>query len=201
MFEKEIVVDGRGHMLGRLASVVAKELLAGQSVTVVRCDEINQSGSLFRNKLKFLQYLRKRTNTNPTHGPFHFRAPSAIFRKTVRGMLPRKQKRGEIAMALLKVFDGVPQPYNVRKRTTVPDALRVANFTKGREYCTLGDLASHIGWKRQDLVKSLEEKRKQRAGDWYEKKQAKEDKRAEVRKNLAKGPLKSAFASLESLGY
>ena len=54
MFEKEVVVDGRGHMLGRLASVVAKELLAGQDVVVVRCDEINQSGSLFRNKLKFL---------------------------------------------------------------------------------------------------------------------------------------------------
>jgi len=116
-------------------------------------------------------------------------------------MLPRKQKRGEIAMAKLKVFDGVPQPYNVRKRTTVPDALRVANFTKGREYCTLGDLASHIGWKRQDLVKSLEEKRKTRAGEWYEKKQEKDSKRQEVRAKLAKGALKSAFESLGSLGY
>lgn len=28
-FEKTIVVDGRGHLLGRLASVVAKELLLG----------------------------------------------------------------------------------------------------------------------------------------------------------------------------
>jgi len=27
--EKEIVVDGRGHLLGRLASKVAKELLNG----------------------------------------------------------------------------------------------------------------------------------------------------------------------------
>ena len=201
MFEKEIVVDGRGHMLGRLASIVAKELLAGQDIVVVRCDEINQSGSLFRNKLKFHQYLRKRTNTNPTHGPFHFRAPSAIFKKTVRGMLPRKQARGEIAMSKLKVFDGVPQPYNVRKRTTVPDALRVANFTKGRDYITLGDLASAVGWKRQDLVKSLEDKRKARAADWYEKKAEKDSKRQEVRAKLAKGALKSAFESLESLGY
>ena len=201
MFDKEIVVDGRGHMLGRLASIVAKELLAGQDIVVVRCDEINQSGSLFRNKLKFHQYLRKRTNTNPTHGPFHFRAPSAIFKKTVRGMLPRKQARGEIAMSKLKVFDGVPQPYNVRKRTTVPDALRVANFTKGRDYITLGDLASVVGWKRQDLVKSLEDKRKARAADWYEKKAEKDSKRQEVRAKLAKGALKSAFESLESLGY
>jgi large subunit ribosomal protein L13Ae len=29
MFEKEIIVDGRGHLLGRLASIVAKELLSG----------------------------------------------------------------------------------------------------------------------------------------------------------------------------
>lgn len=29
MFEKEIVVDGKGHLMGRLAAHVAKELLCG----------------------------------------------------------------------------------------------------------------------------------------------------------------------------
>jgi ribosomal protein L13 len=29
MFEKELVIDGRGHMYGRLASKVAKEILRG----------------------------------------------------------------------------------------------------------------------------------------------------------------------------
>jgi large subunit ribosomal protein L13Ae len=29
MFEKVVIVDGRGHLLGRLASTVAKELLCG----------------------------------------------------------------------------------------------------------------------------------------------------------------------------
>ena len=29
MFEKEILVDGKGHILGRLGSYVAKELLRG----------------------------------------------------------------------------------------------------------------------------------------------------------------------------
>jgi large subunit ribosomal protein L13Ae len=29
MFEREIVVDGRGHLVGRLASKIAKELLRG----------------------------------------------------------------------------------------------------------------------------------------------------------------------------
>eukprot|EP00418_Pyrodinium_bahamense_P072565 CAMPEP_0179090892 /NCGR_PEP_ID=MMETSP0796-20121207/41490_1 /TAXON_ID=73915 /ORGANISM="Pyrodinium bahamense, Strain pbaha01" /LENGTH=33 /DNA_ID= /DNA_START= /DNA_END= /DNA_ORIENTATION= len=31
-FKKQIVVDCRGHLLGRLASTLAKELLSGQHV-------------------------------------------------------------------------------------------------------------------------------------------------------------------------
>ena len=49
MFEKELVIDGRGHLEGRLASIIAKELLAGQRVTIVRCEQILKSGSLKRN--------------------------------------------------------------------------------------------------------------------------------------------------------
>lgn len=45
MFDAPTVVDGRGHLLGRLASVVAKELLCGQKVVVVRCEQITISGS------------------------------------------------------------------------------------------------------------------------------------------------------------
>jgi len=39
------VIDGRDHLLGRLCSIVAKELLAGQKIVIVRCDEMCVSGS------------------------------------------------------------------------------------------------------------------------------------------------------------
>lgn len=42
---KTKVIDGRDHLLGRLASIVAKELLAGQKIVIVRCDEMVVSGS------------------------------------------------------------------------------------------------------------------------------------------------------------
>lgn len=45
MLEAPILIDGRDHLLGRLASIVAKELLAGQKVVIVRCDEVCISGS------------------------------------------------------------------------------------------------------------------------------------------------------------
>jgi large subunit ribosomal protein L13Ae len=32
MFQKVVIVDGRAHLLGRLASIVAKEILNGQRV-------------------------------------------------------------------------------------------------------------------------------------------------------------------------
>jgi large subunit ribosomal protein L13Ae len=43
---KRIVVDAHHHMLGRLSSIVTKELPNGQKVVVVRCEEICMSGSL-----------------------------------------------------------------------------------------------------------------------------------------------------------
>jgi large subunit ribosomal protein L13Ae len=45
-----IVIDGKGHLLGRLASIVAKQALNGQKIVIVRCEELNVSGSFFRNK-------------------------------------------------------------------------------------------------------------------------------------------------------
>ena len=62
-------------------------MLLGRKVVVVRCEGINISGNFYRNKLKYLAFLRKRMNTNPSRGPYHFRAPSRIFWRTVRGEL------------------------------------------------------------------------------------------------------------------
>jgi Ribosomal protein L13 len=85
-------------------------------------------------------------------GPFHFRAPSRIFYKTVRGMIPHKTARGAAAMERLKVFEGVPPPYDKVKRMVVPQALRVLRLKPGRKYCTVGRLSHEVGWKYQDVV-------------------------------------------------
>ena len=46
----QIVIDGKGHLLGRLASIVAKQLLSGQKIVVVRTEALNISGEFFRSK-------------------------------------------------------------------------------------------------------------------------------------------------------
>lgn len=60
-----------------------------------------------RNKVKFLQFLNKRTATNPKKGPIHYRAPSRMLWRTVRGMLPHKTARGAAALQRIKVSPAV----------------------------------------------------------------------------------------------
>lgn len=88
----------------------------------------------------------------PLAGPFHFRAPSRIFYKAVRGMIPHKTARGAAALERLKVFEGVPPPYDKVKKMVVPQALRVLRLQPGRKYCTVGRLSHEVGWKYQDVV-------------------------------------------------
>ncbi|KAJ5746355.1 hypothetical protein N7520_011537 [Penicillium odoratum] len=179
-FDSVVVIDGKGHLLGRLASTVAKQLLNGQKIVVVRCEALNISGEFFRAKLKYHAYLRKMTRFNPTRGgPFHFRAPSRIFYKAVRGMIPHKTARGAAAMERLKVFEGVPPPYDKKKRVVVPQALRILRLRPGRKYCTVGRLSHEVGWKYQDVVARLEERRKVKSNAYYERKKA-------ARRSLAK---------------
>merc|ERR1712062_274259 len=181
-----IVIDGRGHLLGRLASIVAKTLLNGQRVVVVRCEGINISGNFYRNKLKFLKYLKKRCNVNPAKGPFHFRAPSKQFCRVIRGMLPHKTARGKEALGRLKVFEGIPPPYDKKKRMVVPSALRVVRLHATRKYCSLDRLSHEVGWKYQGVVATLEAKRKVKSEEYYKRKKADKKLRLQAAKNVAK---------------
>ncbi|KAJ1564758.1 60S ribosomal protein L16B [Cladochytrium tenue] len=199
-FYKEVVVDGKGHLLGRLASIIAKQLLNGQKVTVVRCEELNVSGSFYRNKIKYLNYLRKRCVINPARGPFHFRAPSRILYRVVRGMIPHKTARGAAALERLKLYEGVPPPYDKQRRVVVPAALRVLRLKPGRKFCTVKRISAEMGWKYQGVVERLEEKRMAKGKVYFARKKAllklKAEATTKVQSELA--PVK---AKLATFGY
>lgn len=195
MFEKTVVIDARGHLLGRLASVVAKELLSGQRVVVVRAEEMEQSKSIYANALKFKDFRAKRTATNPRRGPFHETSPAQMVRRVIRGMLPRKTRRGENALDLLRVYEGVPTPYDKMKRMVVPDALRVLRLRPGRRFTNIGKLCSTLGWKQAAVVKALEDKRKAKSAAYFEAKKAAVKAKAKAQAEVP------ADAVLKQFGY
>jgi len=199
-FEKVVVIDGKGHLLGRLASIVAKQILNGQRIVIVRCEEMQVSGSFFRNKIKYHAYLRKRCLINPARGPYHYRAPSRLFYKAIRGMIPHKTARGAAALDRLKLFEGIPPPYDRTKRVVVPSALRVLRLKPGRKFTTIGRVSAEVGWKYQDVVKTLEEKRKVKSAAYFQRKSAAAKLVAKAKEAKA-DRLKTVNKELALLGY
>ena len=196
------MVDGRAHLLGRLASKIAKELLSGVYVTVVRCEKIEVSGSVSKNRVRFLRFLRRNSNTNPRKGgPWHFRAPSMMLKKAITGMIPRKTPRGAAALERLKVFDGVPHPYDTVKKMVVPEALKVVKFDPTKKTTVLGELASLVGWNQKPLIEKLEAKRLERASLWFQKKQQKENVSKQALERLQAGALQPVLKTLQELGH
>jgi large subunit ribosomal protein L13 len=135
------LVNADGLILGRMSSVVAKKLLNGEKVIIVNAEKVLISGKKKSKVAEAKEFLEVGA---PLRGPFHYRRPDRILRKTVRGMLPFKQPKGKNALKKLKVFISVPEELKDQQMGTLKEAQ--AAKLKG-PYFTLADLAKEIGWK------------------------------------------------------
>jgi large subunit ribosomal protein L13 len=134
------IVNAEELILGRMASIVAKRLLRGETITIVNAEKAVISGkrrSKVREAKEFLQV------GHPRKGPFHYRRPDRIVRRTVRGMLPYKQPKGKQAYKRLKVFIGAPEEARDQTMETLAEA-HAEKLTC--PYFTVGEFAKEIGW-------------------------------------------------------
>lgn len=137
-----MIIDGEGHVLGRLASVVSKNLLNGEEVVILNAEKIMITGSKDWAYAKYKQRVDRASISNPRDlGPKYPRRPDDIFRRTVRGMLPFKKAKGRNAYKGLKAFIGVPVEYADAEIVDVPEA-ELRNLKKGIE---LGEISKLLG--------------------------------------------------------
>jgi large subunit ribosomal protein L13 len=134
------LVNADGLILGRMASKVAKKLLNGEKIIIVNAEKAVLSGKKKSKVAEAKEFLEVGA---PRKGPFHYRRPDRILRKTVRGMLPFKQPKGKQAYKKLKVFIGVPEDLKGQQMITLKEAQ--AAKLKG-PYFTLAELAKEVGW-------------------------------------------------------
>jgi large subunit ribosomal protein L13 len=138
--ENAIIIDAKGLILGRMASIIAKRLLQGESIIVLNAEKAAISG-------KRLQIVKEAKTFlevgHPRKGPYHPRRPDKIVRRTIRGMLPRKKPKGKQAYKRLKVYLGAPKEFEDKEIQTILDAS--AEKLKS-PYITVGELAKEIGW-------------------------------------------------------
>ncbi len=102
----KIVIDASNHILGRLSSEIAKNLLEGKDITVINAEKIIVSGNP---KTVIDRFRRKVKRGNPHHGPFYPKTPTGILKRSVRGMLPYKKTKGREALKRLTIHSGNPE--------------------------------------------------------------------------------------------
>jgi large subunit ribosomal protein L13 len=140
MSTKVTYVNADGLIVGRMSSYVAKRLLNGEEVTILNAEKAVMSG---KKKSKFAEAHKFLEVGAPERGPFHYRRPDRMLKKTVRGMLPFQQPKGKDAFKRLKVFMGIPLELKDQKAITFEEAS--ASKLKGPHF-TLAELAKEIGW-------------------------------------------------------
>ena len=134
------LINADGLILGRMASQVAKKLLNGEKVIIVNAEKAVLSGKKKSKVAEAKQFLEVGA---PERGPFHYRRPDRIVKKTVRGMVPFSQPKGKIALKRLKVYMGVPEDFKNQQTITFTEA-QVMKL-KGPHF-TLAELAKEVGW-------------------------------------------------------
>jgi len=137
-----VVIDGNGLILGRLASITAKQLLSGEQVHIVNAENIVVSGS---RKYILGHYLEMRHKGFKEKGPYYPKRPDRVVKRTVRGMLPYKRHRGRQALSNLKVYVGVPKELN-GESATAPEKAKMERLST-KKYTRLGEVGRFLGSK------------------------------------------------------
>jgi len=134
------VIDASGLILGRMSSIIAKRLLQGENIVIINAEKAVISGKrkpVIRERKEFLEV------GHPWKGPYHYRRPDRIVRRTIRGMLPYHQPKGKQAYKRLRVYIGIPEEFKDKPHETIPEA---SSKKLKCHFITVGELAKEIGW-------------------------------------------------------
>jgi large subunit ribosomal protein L13 len=134
------VIDATNLIIGRLAAVAAKRALSGEKIVIVNCEKAVITGT---KKFVFERYKHRRQRGGPSKGPFFPTRSDAIMRRTIRGMLPYKQSKGELAWKNIACYASVPDELQKEKLETVANA-NVSKLST-LKYVQISELARYLG--------------------------------------------------------
>ncbi|WIV67725.1 50S ribosomal protein L13 [Natrialbaceae archaeon AArc-T1-2] len=143
-FDADVVVDARDCILGRVASQVAERALEGDRVAVVNAEDAVITGD----KNDVFETYRKRLQLGSDSGPYYPKRPDTIFKRSVRGMLPYKKKRGRKAFENVRVYVGNPYEDGDSEAEILPDTSldRLSNIRFVHLHEVSEQLGANVTW-------------------------------------------------------
>ncbi|HII17351.1 TPA: 50S ribosomal protein L13 [Candidatus Woesearchaeota archaeon] len=134
-----MIIDAKNTLVGRLAGFAAKQALLGETVIIINCEQAAISG---KRKQVIANYQQKRQRGVPSKGPFFPRQTHMVVKRIIRGMLPHKQEKGELALKRITCYAGVPAALLGKEALSLGKA-SVAKLPSAN-YITIGELAKHL---------------------------------------------------------
>ena len=101
-----MIIDGENCVLGRVATYAAKKALEGEKVTIVNAEKMVITGNPRSVTEKYRKRFEIRDIGKPVKSPHFSKRPDLFVRRAIRGMLPRKTKRGIEAFKRIMVYMG-----------------------------------------------------------------------------------------------
>ncbi len=137
------IYNGENMILGRIASLAAKDALLGEEVKIVNCEKVVISGR--KANTLALQLERRKRKAHPMRSQSISRLPERYVRRAVRGMVPRKTARGREAWKRILCYRGLPDEF-AGKEMIAPEKASAAKLPT-LYYMYVGNLCRQLGWK------------------------------------------------------
>jgi len=135
------IYNGEGMLLGRLATIVAKQALLGEEISVINCEKIVVSG---HKTVTFArEWQRRQRGGYPLKSQTRSRLPDRFVRRAIRGMLPWRQERGRTAYKRILCYTGIPAAFAAKELVAIPEASKTKLPTL--KYVTVGQICTYLG--------------------------------------------------------
>jgi large subunit ribosomal protein L13 len=122
------VYDGKGIVMGRIASLVAKEALKGETIAIINCNEIIITGNRKMVQEQFHEMTQKVGSVQK--GPNIHSSSDKIVKRAIRGMLPNhRMGRGREAFKRIKCYVGMPAELEKEKITSLQKVKKIKSIT------------------------------------------------------------------------
>ena len=128
-------IDGKNHVLGRLATATVEELKKGNDVEIYNSGDVIVKGD----PEKTVETYRQKYNRGSRdHGPYFPKNPRKIVKRTIKGMLPTNKKGREMLDNVKTYVKGTDEETQVFEEALEEDL-------RGSNSITVGKISEQLG--------------------------------------------------------
>jgi len=130
-----MIIDAKDAIAGRLAAFAAKKALQGEDISIVNAESAVISGDPLMTRRKYSGRRHMTQKADPENAAKWPKRPDLLFKRMIRGMLPKHSGRGKAAGRKIKVYMGIPKGMEKAEKFVYTSERLANKFITMKELC------------------------------------------------------------------